>query len=139
NLKLGDITAEIDDPKAAISLYEQARAVLQRLVGQFPAEPAYQADLAEANVALSRRLLATGRSAEAEAACQMAVDLRRTLGARTPDDPGCRSDLAATLTSLGNVYQTIGRVKDAEGAFREAIGIFRGLVQRLPDEAGPQE
>jgi serine/threonine-protein kinase len=134
SFKLGEITAEIDDPKAAIPRYEQAQAILRRLQAEFPAEPDYQADLAQTNSSLARHLAATGRRAEAETAGRTAAELRRQLAARQPANPGRRSELAAELTSLGTLAYTFGQREPAEAAFREAIDLLHDLIRRQPDE-----
>jgi serine/threonine-protein kinase len=133
NLKLGKITAEIDDLKTAIPRYEQARAILQRLAREFPVQPEYRADLAQVNAALSHILTRTGRRAEAETAALVAVQLRRDLDAEASHESGRRLELAATLNELGSVYHTFGRAKDAEATFREAAELIRELVGRQPD------
>jgi tetratricopeptide (TPR) repeat protein len=77
------------------------------------------------------RLSNLGRSEEALAVSQEAVDIRRRLAQMRPD--AFLSDLAGSLNNLGIRLSNLGRREEALAASQEAVDIRRRLAQMRPD------
>ena len=156
--------ASTDLPEAA-PLLERLLGMVERIVADLPddlplltaisnAIPYPSLSLAEADVAITRRILAivpedatderarwlnvlgavlaqTGRLEEALPPVQEAVEIRRELAEAYPDR--YRPDLARSLDSLGFCLSELGRVEEALPSVQEAVEIYRGLAEAYPD------
>ena len=100
------------------------------LRGRAEGDPAVTAELARALSNLGNRLGDVGRRAEALAAAEEAVAIRRQLA---EDSPAAHlSDLAALLTNLGLSLAQAGRRAEALAAVEEAVAIRRQLAEDSP-------
>jgi hypothetical protein len=161
--------AAADQREAAGVLLERVLPLLERVVAGLPddvglltaianAIPYPSAALAEADLAITRRILAvlpdgdrglrawwlswlgvtlsqTGHRAEALPPTQEAVAIRRELAEASPGRywPG----LAASLFKLGNRFLELGRLAEALAAEQEALAAYRELVEDYPGRYRP--
>jgi tetratricopeptide (TPR) repeat protein len=73
---------------------------------------------------------ANQRFAEAEAAFDEALTIRRQLAQQNPS--AYLPNVATTLNNLANLYQTNQRFAEAEAAYEEALTVYRQLAQQNP-------
>jgi hypothetical protein len=161
--------AAADQQEAAGTLLERVLPLLEQVVAELPPDlglltaisdaiPYPSAALAEANLAVTRRILQilpdsdpglralwlswlavtlaqTGRPDQALPPAQEAVEIRRELAASYPDR--YRPDLAGSLSNLGNRFSELGRPDQALPPAREAVEIRRELAASYPDRYRP--
>ena len=72
-----------------------------------------------------------GRPAEALAAHEAALAIRRRWPTPTPPSPFQR-DLANSLNETGDVLRLIGRTAEAQASYERALAILEGLVKADP-------
>jgi tetratricopeptide (TPR) repeat protein len=116
---------------AAEKAFRRALAIRERLVADFPAEPAYCLNLAQSYDALGQLLTdpyrAPGRYDEAEAFLDKAVNLLKRLVADYPPAPEYQMELAHSYQSLGILLEERGRAREAEQAYRQGIACYKAL------------
>ncbi len=89
-----------------------------------------KAERAQALNMLGYALAALGRRAEALAATQEAVEIRRALARANPQ--AFRPDLAGSLNNLGIRLSDLGRREEALAATQEAAALYRQLAAAHP-------
>ena len=76
-----------------------------------------------------------GKTQDAVAFYQRAVDLDRDLVRRSPAQQARRKELYSALVGLGSLELNMGEQKTAEADFAEAIGIIEALFKEEPNNA----
>ena len=109
----------------------QANAILERLVKDFPNEPAYIEKLAEA-----KRHLAFTSPEGGEEEHRQSVALLEELVTRFPSDPEYRYKLALSLVNLANPVRGAGRSNEAEGICRRALKLAEELARSPSPKPG---
>ena len=124
----------VELPYPSVALAQAHLAATWRVMTSLPpdAEPQTVAHWHDEAVKLLSQL---GRPAEALAAEQEAVAIRRELAAADPDR--YRPDLAQSLTGLGITFSELGRPAEALAAEQEAVAIRRELAAADPDRYRP--
>jgi tetratricopeptide (TPR) repeat protein/tRNA A-37 threonylcarbamoyl transferase component Bud32 len=134
--RAGDIERLLGRQEAALEAYDQAQALLGRLVDDFPERASYRRELGCTHDSRGRLLQALGKLDEAEQSFNKAVARRRDLTEQFRNDPDYQRELAETLQRLGNLLRDTGRPEEAETVLREALDLCAGLVKEFPDERG---
>jgi tetratricopeptide (TPR) repeat protein len=113
--------------KAEIA-YNDAIAVLEKLVKEPKAKPDYRLTLGEAYNNLSLVLQAEGgRAVDAEQAFQRAFEIRQDLVKRHKDVPAYKYDLAGSYNTRGILLVARGKLPEAKDATAEAVKLFTEL------------
>jgi tetratricopeptide (TPR) repeat protein len=134
-------------------------APVETLIAIASAIPYPSLSLADAHLAISRRIIATfasdtspamratwlnmlgmslaqvGRPAEALPPTEEAVGVYRELAEAYPDR--YRPDLALSLSNLGVAFSALGRPAEALPPTEEAVGVYRELAEAYPDRYRP--
>ena len=136
----GDLTLllklESQMPLNTLVLRERAARVDQLLLARFTqlAGKASSEEIQSTRAGLANnfsvRLSAVGRSEEALAQSEEAVQIRRQLALQRPD--AFLPDLAGSLNNLANMLSDVGRREEALVHAEEAVQIYRQLAQQLP-------
>ena len=133
-LHLGDATEELGTRDEAIPVYEQAVAIFLPLAQSNPANPRYQALLADAHKRVGVMYQKTARWAQAEEALQQALAVKPVL-VQEHAPAECQAVLAATLVNLALLYEQTGRLPQAEQTYQEAMALGKQLIEGHPTVA----
>jgi len=128
--RIGDIYLLLNKHEPATKAYDQALALENKLVADFPAEAGYRAELATTYHSQAGLLAAIGELEQAEDTYRQARDLRERLTAEKPDVPAYQLDLARSCNALGNLLRETGRLDEAMAFYNSAID----RCQALPRE-----
>jgi serine/threonine protein kinase len=114
----------------------QAMSIFEQLVSDFPGEPEYRLDLAEAYAvrALDGPPPAREAFAEAEPYFRKSLSIHELLAAKYPNVSGYATGLVNTLFRMAKVEQEVGRTAEAQTALEKARGLVVELMQRFPDD-----
>jgi serine/threonine protein kinase/tetratricopeptide (TPR) repeat protein len=123
---------EMGEKEAARSDFENARAVFERLVADFPTESRYRHYLASSCNNVGAMLKALGKHAEAETAFRQALAVAEQLAAEFPRAAPYRQTLGNSYNSLGTLSEALGKPAEAEAAFRQALAIWTKLFDESP-------
>lgn len=134
-IKLGRVTAEIDDTAGAIVLLLRARTILEDLMRQHPHEVNTQHELAMCYNSLGGRYRDAGQLLEALAMLQRGVDTVEPLAAAPGSSAEHRSTYALCLNNLGVVHRDLNEPDKAEAVYLAARGVQERLVAEQPDQA----
>ncbi len=138
-LRLGQITAQIDSQREAISLYQRARDTLTEYLRAEPNAHAHRGELARTHLALSNAYKSIGQTADALSAAQDALSIAMGLVNEYPDIPVYRATLSAVHHNLGHLHRTSGRTADAKDAFESGLAIDQQLAKSHPDVPSYQD
>ncbi|MBF0311150.1 MAG: tetratricopeptide repeat protein [Magnetococcales bacterium] len=108
-------------------------AIIQRLRTSKATDLASRAQLPRFLNSYSVTLSSLGRSPEALAPAQEAVDIYRDLVGQQPQHP----DLAMSLNNLSNRLSEVGRSAEALAPAQEAVEIYRKLASQQPQAIRP--
>jgi tetratricopeptide (TPR) repeat protein len=127
---IGEILAREGRPGEALQFYEKARARMRKQAEDHPTSyPRFvQAKLASSLERIGLFLSASGKEAEALAACQEALSIRGRLCKAHTAFTFMRGELAESHAVLGRVQRRAGRLAEAAISFRSA----GALVEKLP-------
>jgi len=131
--RVADIQHKLGEHVKAAAAYDLAIAQLKQVAAEFPTEPAYRDELANAHNNQGNLLRDQSRLADAEKAYFLAHELFAALAAEDPKQPDCRDGLAASLNSLGMVQYALGRPVEAEKDYRQSLDVLAGLTKDHPD------
>jgi serine/threonine protein kinase/tetratricopeptide (TPR) repeat protein len=126
------LRAQLGATADAETAYNQAVAMQERLVADFPGVPGYRADLAYSHNNLGKVLFDLGKRAASEKAVRRALEVREQLASEFPDVPDYRHQLADSYHNLGNVLSGWGEREEAGTAYRQAVAVREKLVADLP-------
>ncbi len=108
--------------------------VFKELIGQFPERHAYLAHLSNACQMLAGTFESDGRSSDAEALCDQAIEAAERLAKRFSDVPYCQSELAAALNNGAAILKKIPqRHGEAAKLLLRAIDIRRSAMRAGDD------
>jgi tetratricopeptide (TPR) repeat protein len=128
----GVAKAQLGQPLEAVADFDQAIAILERLVGQVAGQEGpveWVENLAGALLNRGSALISLGRRVEAAADCDQAIEILRWL----VEQEGClelSNDLAGVLMNRGMTLEDLHRLKEAQAAYDQAIAIRRRLVEQ---------
>jgi tetratricopeptide (TPR) repeat protein len=138
-LRVGYIRDRLGDVAAAEQACRQVIPVLQGLVSEHPAEPAYRQALADAHDELAWILHYERRWGESEGEVRLAAALWDALARERPEVAGHRLGLAGAHQHLGYMYSHHYRSGDAGSELRLALDLAERLVQENPGVARYQD
>jgi serine/threonine protein kinase/tetratricopeptide (TPR) repeat protein len=108
------------------SLLEYDRGFVQ----QRGDDPAMQAELAASQLRVAAIGSRAGSNAEALAASQKAVEIRRKMIQLNPDDRQLSADLANTLNDVGLMYHDLGDLAASRRSYEESVAMWESLVPK---------
>ncbi|MCI0639460.1 MAG: serine/threonine-protein kinase, partial [Gemmataceae bacterium] len=126
--RLAFLTSEIESKSKAIEHYQQAVAIFEELVRDWPDVCAYQYDLGKSFNNLGFACSEVNQTGEAEAAYRRALELFEKLAAEDSTDPDFSKGVAATCNNLALLYRARKEDAKAEEAHEKALSIRRGLA-----------
>jgi serine/threonine protein kinase len=106
----------------------------QAFLQQSAADPALQADLADAYVRLAYATRATGSKAEALAADQAALQIYEKLHASKPADPVLQQKVAGTMLDVGLGYHEVGKEDQSLECYRKSRALYENFLKERPDD-----
>ena len=113
--------------------YEQALALWEKLVADFPTVPDYRIGLAASHSNLGLLLLeGLGLRAEAQEEYQKACVIYEKLARDFPAAPDCRGDLARCHNNLGLLLVGLGKSAEAQKQHNKALVIYAKLAADFP-------
>lgn len=116
----------------AAGIYEEVRAILDRVVERDPSDPLGVTPMLHSCLQnLGNTYSATGNARSAAAVHQRLVIERRKL-AEDGSREQCQ-ELANSLESLGNDLRALGILGDASDAYREAMHVYESMSERNID------
>ncbi len=131
-LNLVRITQELEGADKALTPCRQARALFSELARDDPANPDYQAKLAESHFRFGLNCNIAGRPREAAQALEDALAIMKPLAAKDPTRSRYQSQTADILITLGTVYNNTRRVRDAERTWSEVVILLTDLAGKEP-------
>jgi serine/threonine protein kinase/Tfp pilus assembly protein PilF len=126
--RLGSVRSLLGETAAALTEFEQTRAIFARLAADFPTAPEYREGLAGSHYGRGNQLANLGKRPEAEAEYRRALALWEQLAADFPTVPAYRQGLASSHNDLGRVLGELGKRPDAEAEYRRAIALWERLA-----------
>ncbi|HUG93969.1 MAG TPA: protein kinase [Planctomycetaceae bacterium] len=137
--RLGEITAEIGEPREALEHLRQAQALREELLdeagGGAAARQAQLVALARGHARRGELEHALARQSDALASFESARDLWRQLGRDGLDAAIVEPNLADTYNGAGRVLAVQGNPTEALHCYHEAAKILRRRAQRATDSA----
>ncbi len=133
-LRLGMITAEIDDRRKAAELLEKAVAIFEGLGESHPDAAGYQKDLARASSELGYTYSSRSLPDKAEPALLRAAEIQERLVLGASHDRDNRERLGVTRYRLGILYALSHRRAEAEVAFQRAEAVQGELAREEPND-----
>lgn len=132
--RVGKLRMFLGQSKESEAAFHRCRELYSRLVADFPADPAYQYNLAETQNHLGYVYRDTGRPAEAEIAFLDAQAILKQLARDFPTRSEFRRVLAENYHGLGIWLKNANRLSDAEKAYILAEEIYQQLAADFPAE-----
>jgi tetratricopeptide (TPR) repeat protein len=129
---LGLLYRDLGRAGDAVKVYQEAAAILRRLVKGHPDESADQDALARCLNNLGITYFDLNRMAEAERDYREALAIQRRVVERQPEVLAYQSMLGKVLDNLGNACKRLNKLQDAGQAYREAEAVFRRLADQNP-------
>ncbi len=117
-----------------ISLLEDAVALQQEMLSEEGDDPQVRREAADAYDRLSSMQQQLGRTDEALASIEKALELREALHADRPDDLLGNDQIALGHHDLANNYRALGRWENSERHFRKAIATSEASIRAHPAE-----
>jgi tetratricopeptide (TPR) repeat protein len=112
--------------------YNQALALDEALVADFPSRPQYRGDLADTLIRLGRIKAYSNQRSQAEPLLRRAVAIGNQLVKECPDVADYQDGLATSLNLLGNVVLYAGRERPAVQLERQALRRLTRLAAAYP-------
>ena len=131
---LGVLTREIGNRKDALVAYQQALAVWESLVEDYPTVADYQNWLAKTHNNIGRLLRQRGQLQGAMAAFGRALVIRQRLVQDYPDDIEFRYDLAIHLHNIAVMFNATGKSEEALASYQKSLEIRERLVRLNPED-----
>jgi serine/threonine-protein kinase len=125
---LGDVRATMGDLKAAISWYQKALPIRERLALENGAVTEYQVDLARTRFRLGALQYQAGQLEPAQESLRQAIDRQRQLVERLPQIKEYTRTLVRQLTKLSDVQRRANQLADAAATVQQA----GELLDKLP-------
>jgi tetratricopeptide (TPR) repeat protein len=119
----------------ALKSYQQAQAMLEKLVSLCPDDPQYRLELAEVHHNLGHFYAESGQVDQALRGYEAGRAIREQLRRDRPDDPQVLSALARSYGFIGDLFLVAGRLAEAEAAYRQSHTIRQKLALAAPQDA----
>ena len=117
----------------AITAYQEALVVYERLVRENPDNREFRKDLGGTHGNMASLYKQIGKPAEALAAQQKALEIRERLADEYPSVPMHRSYLSTSYHNTGNLYRQIGKPAEALASHQKALEIREPLAREYPN------
>jgi tetratricopeptide (TPR) repeat protein len=130
--RVGNIQHALGRTIAAVEAFQQATALLEELVKEYPADRTFRHDLMLAYGAHSYTLLWTSDQQTIELR-ERQLSVARTIAEQNPSDPSTWEWVAASHTDVGGANVVAGHVARAEPHFREGLRVLEDLYDRHPE------
>jgi len=128
--KLADLYQSLGEKSKAEAAFRQVLQIDERLVADFPENPAYR----EALALHCNNYSSSAPPQDAPAIVSRGEEIMAGLVAEFPGNPQYRMNHAALLLNLGYVLVNAGRSDEAADAFDRSLEIGRKLVSAYPSE-----
>jgi serine/threonine-protein kinase len=132
NFRVGVMRLRLGEAKEAEASYQQAVALYQQLVTDFPGRSEFRRELGLAYGNLGLLFRATGRLKEGESAYTSALGILKPLAAEFPIRAQYRQDLARGHGNLGVLLRAMGRLKEAEANYSAGLAVHTQLASDFP-------
>jgi serine/threonine protein kinase/tetratricopeptide (TPR) repeat protein len=132
-VRVGWLRHKLGQHHPALADFQQATALWDKLVAEFPTVPLYRRELALTQSNLGIILDHLGRRAEAEEHHRQALAWQQQLTAEFPAIPGYQYELAHTHNRLAVVFVALGNDQEAEEHFRVALRLWQKLAAEFPN------
>lgn len=132
---LGILTEEIGDKSNAITIYEEAKNIYERLARDNPKDTALAVSLARIHNNLGILLSDVGKTAESLSAYKESMQIDERLMKENPSLPRFANSLAMTLNNIGTLHRESGNVAESLDAHHKAKEIQERLVRENPSDA----
>src|SRR5262249_22148797 len=129
---LSDVLRHLGRRAEAEACYREGLALVERLVGDNPANSGYRGELGKCHYHLGVHYAEADRRPEAEAAFRAALDIQKKLVADYPENLGHRAQLSFCHYSLAHLLVAGRRPGEAEAHYREAVALQWQLVAQCP-------
>jgi tetratricopeptide (TPR) repeat protein len=134
--RVGVLQWELKQYDKAAEALEKAGALLDGLAKEFPTEPQYRWELAQAyrwqgQVLPNRKI---PQRAEAAQAFRRAAALAEELAAESPSNPDYRMHAGTCRVSAGGVLAAMRLTPEAEGEYLDGLKLWQQLVADVPKE-----
>jgi tetratricopeptide (TPR) repeat protein len=129
---LGALTYEIGDKQDALTAYQEALEIEQKLADANPTVTAFQKVLAESLNNIGNLLSETGRLADALKAHESALTIQQKLAKANPSVTEYQRGLAGSHNNIGNRLSATGKPADALKAYESALAIWQRLADGNP-------
>jgi serine/threonine protein kinase/tetratricopeptide (TPR) repeat protein len=130
--RVASLRAKLGQRDEAVIGYQEAIALCQKLVDDYPGVPKHRQDLALTYVLLGYVFAHLGKQQERETALGQALALREKLAAEFPDEPEYRFDEALSHYDLGYLLSDQGRYVEAESFYRRTLALYEQLMTASP-------
>jgi tetratricopeptide (TPR) repeat protein len=130
--RLGKLTGLMGDSKEAISLYERAILVQEKLATEYPVRIGYQVELGGQRYELATRLQAAGQTERARSQFTQALEDLGGVFASDGRKLKARRYLALSHTGLGTLYSQEGKPEQAAEEFRQSAALEEKHVADHP-------
>jgi serine/threonine protein kinase len=129
---LGHLTDEIGDKFAALTAYERAVAIREKLADASPTVTTFQSDLAASHNNIGVLFSATGKPAEALAAHGKGLAILQRLADANPAVTKFQSNLAGNHYNIGILLSATGKPAEALASYERALAIRQKLADANP-------
>jgi serine/threonine-protein kinase len=132
--KVGRLLWETGDEVGALTTFEQARDLAERLEVDAPTD-AVRSVLAQSHNSVGYALYSTGKSVEALAAYQKSLAIRQKLADANPSVTEFQVAMSSSHNNIGDLLRDTGRPAEALEAHGEALAIVQKLANANPADA----
>jgi tetratricopeptide (TPR) repeat protein len=122
--RVAKLRSKLGQREEAVLGYQEAIALRQKLVDDFPGVPQHREELALTYSLLGKVFEFLGQQQERETALRQALALRAQLAADFPDEPEYRFDEANSHLNLGWLLHNRGKYTEAESSYRRALALY---------------
>jgi len=132
----GDLLADDNNLDGAITAYQEACRLLERLAQQQPAKDEWAAEWAQNLLKMGNIFSTQGKISDAMENYQRAAELWQKLASAKPADEAPKSEWIKVLVKLGSTFMAKKDWVGARVPFEQARDILRGLADR--DSQNPE-
>ena len=119
-------------PAFALTAYERALAIRQKLADANPNVTDFQSNLSSTHQVMGWALNQSGKPVEALAVFERAITIMQKLADANPNVTEWQTELANDLGFMGGIHVKAGRTAEAVAAVRRAVAILERLPSRRP-------
>ncbi|MEP2776755.1 MAG: TIR domain-containing protein [Luteolibacter sp.] len=129
------LASSTHDPSEAVSIYNEALQIAEKLVISDPENAEFQRDLSVTHAKLGVLSLRLGDTAQALAHERECMRLCEKLLALNPSSDLYRSDLPASHVKLGDLFLRLGDTDQAHSHYEDSVELREKLVSDAPENA----